>query len=97
MLGSGPGGTLARVKGSAVQSSLLYVRERFGDESLARILAAMPEEDGRSLSGVLVSAWYEVDLFRRFMVETERQLRSHGGRPEGLPRRCGNCGRRRCN
>ncbi len=67
---------MARVKGSAVQSSLLYVRERFGDESLARILAAMPEEDGRSLSGVLVSAWYEVDLFRRFMVETERQLRS---------------------
>ena len=52
---------MARVKGSAVQSSLLYVRERFGDESLARILAAMPEEDGRSLKSMVARAIARVE------------------------------------
>jgi hypothetical protein len=57
-----------------VQSSLQYVREKFGDASLARIVAALPESDRRSLESVLASSWYDVDTFRRFMVETERQL-----------------------
>jgi uncharacterized protein (TIGR02265 family) len=65
---------LARVKGTAVQSSLQYVRERFGDDSLARVVAALPEADRRALEGVLVSSWYDVETFRRFMVEAERQL-----------------------
>ena len=65
---------MARVKGTAVQSSLQYVREKFGDASLARIVAALPEGDRRSLESVLASSWYDVDTFRRFMVETERQL-----------------------
>ena len=66
---------MARVKGTAVQSSLRYVKERFGDLALARILQALPEADrGRLEHGVLASSWYEVDLFLRFMVEAERQL-----------------------
>ena len=66
---------MARVKGTAVQSSLRYVKERFGDPALARILQALPEaERGRLEHGVLASSWYDLDLFLRFMVEAERQL-----------------------
>src|SRR6185503_5267681 len=69
-----PGGGLARVKGTAVQSSLRYVRERFGEAPLAAVLEALGEADRRALEGVLASAWYEVPLFLRFMLEAERQL-----------------------
>jgi hypothetical protein len=65
---------LARVKGTAVQSSIQYVREKFGEGPLARIVAALPEADRRTLESVLASAWYDVELFRRFMVEAARQL-----------------------
>lgn len=65
---------MARVKGTAVESSLLYVRKTFGEASLARIVAALPEGDREPLQNVLASSWYEVDTFRRFMVEAERQL-----------------------
>jgi len=67
---------LARVKGTAVQSSLRYVREKFGEAPLARILKALPEADRRPLESVLASVWYDVALFLRFMVEAERQLGS---------------------
>ena len=63
---------MARVKGTAVQSSLRYVRERFGEAPLAAILDALGEADRRALESVLASAWYEVGLFLRFMVEAER-------------------------
>jgi hypothetical protein len=65
---------LARVKGTAVQSSLRYVRERFGEAPLAGVLGALEEADRRALEGVLASAWYEVPLLLRFMLEAERQL-----------------------
>jgi hypothetical protein len=67
---------LARVKGTAVQSSLRYVRERFGEAPLAAILDALGEADRRALEACLASAWYDVSLFLRFMVEAERQLRA---------------------
>lgn len=67
---------MARVKGTAVQSSLRYVRERFGEAPLAAILDALGEADRRALEGVLASSWYDVSLFLRFMVEAERQLRA---------------------
>jgi uncharacterized protein (TIGR02265 family) len=66
---------MAQVKGTAVQSSLRYVRERFGEESVARVLAALPEADRTALGpGVLPSSWYPMATFLRFMQETERQL-----------------------
>ncbi len=78
---------MAKVKGTAVQSSLRYVRERFGDESLGRVLAALPAEDRRALEGgVLASSWYDVATFLRFMVEAERQL---GAQEKDVVRRMG--------
>jgi len=63
---------MAQVKGTAVLSSVRYVRERFGEEALARVLAALPEL--RLRDGVLASAWYPMASFLAFMVEAERQL-----------------------
>ena len=77
---------MARVKGTAVQSSLRYVRESFGDAALAGILGALAADDRRQLESVLASSWYGVDLFLRFMVEAERQL---GAREPGVVRSMG--------
>ena len=68
---------MAQVKGTAVQSSLRYVRERFGEDSLARVIEALPETDRKAFGhGVLASSWYGMDAFLRFMQEAERQLRA---------------------
>jgi hypothetical protein len=82
---------LARVKGTAVQSSLRYVRERFGDAVLADVLGGLAEDDRRQLEGVLASSWYDVALFLRFMLESERKL---GAQEPGLVR---NMGRASCD
>jgi uncharacterized protein (TIGR02265 family) len=66
---------LASVKGTAVDASLRYVRERFGEAALAAILGALPAEDRAALGpGVLASSWYPMDAFLRFMQEAERQV-----------------------
>jgi uncharacterized protein (TIGR02265 family) len=78
---------MARVKGTAVQSSLRYVRERFGEEALAGVLASLPEADRAALGeGILPSSWYPMDTFLRFMQEAERQL---GGQEPDVVRRMG--------
>jgi len=56
---------MAQVKGTAVLSSLRYLRARFGEQALAGVLSAMPAEDG-ALMGCLL----------RLMQEAERQLAS---------------------
>ena len=66
---------MAQVKGTAVQSSQRYLRERFGEAPLARVVEALPEGDRARLGqGVLASSWYPMDAFLRFMLEAERQL-----------------------
>jgi hypothetical protein len=65
---------MARVKGTAVLSSLRYVRERFGEESLERVLAALPTGDALLRGGLLASSWYPMPALLRFMQEAERQL-----------------------
>jgi hypothetical protein len=65
---------MARVKGTAVQSSLRYVRERFGEEDLEAVLAALPAAEGAGLAEVLASSWHPMEAFLRFMQEAKRQL-----------------------
>jgi uncharacterized protein (TIGR02265 family) len=65
---------MAKVKGTAVQSSLRYVRERFGEEALEGLLTALPAADRAPLGSVLASSWYPMDAFLRFMQEARRQL-----------------------
>jgi hypothetical protein len=57
---------VAQVEGTAVQSSLRYVQEGFGDDPLAGVLAALPEADRNALGqGVLASSWYPMGTFLR--------------------------------
>ena len=68
---------MAQVKGTAVESSLRYVRERFGEAALARVIEALLPDDRAAFGqGVLASSWYGMDRFLRFMQEAEKQLRA---------------------
>jgi hypothetical protein len=42
---------MALVKGTALQSSLRYVRERFGEAAVDGVLRALPAEHGALLAG----------------------------------------------
>lgn len=76
---------MAQVKGTAVQASLRYVRERFGDDALARVVEALPEADRAAFGhGALASSWYGMDGFLRFMQEAEKQL--HAQEPDVVRR-----------
>lgn len=78
---------MAQVKGTAVQSSLRYVRERFGEGPFARVIEALPEGDRAAFGhGVLASSWYAMDALLRFMQEAERQL---GAQEPDVVRRMG--------
>ncbi|HVO10858.1 MAG TPA: hypothetical protein VMX54_08960 [Vicinamibacteria bacterium] len=83
---------MAQVKGTAVLSSLRYLRARFGEQALAGVLSAMPAEDGALLRGlVLASSWYPMGCLLRLMQEAERQLASQE------PRLLQNMGRASCD
>jgi hypothetical protein len=78
---------MASVKGTAVDASLRYVRERFGEAALASVLDALSEPDRAAIGrGVLASSWYPMDALLAFMTEAERQL---GPRESDLARRMG--------
>jgi hypothetical protein len=82
---------MAQVKGTAVQSSFRYVKERFGGDALAGVLAALPETARAALGSVLASSWYPMPAFLRFMQEAKRQLGS--GEPDVIR----NMGRASCD
>ena len=66
---------MAQVKGTAIVASVRYVRERFGEEALKRVLGPLPQEERLVLEGgILASSWYPMPLFLHFMQEVERQL-----------------------
>jgi hypothetical protein len=66
---------MTQVKGTAIQSSLRFVRERFGAAAVDAILRALPAERCGVLSGaILVSAWYPLEVLLAYMKEAERQL-----------------------
>src|SRR5512139_2590422 len=82
---------MAKVKGTAIQSSLRYVRERFGEEALQAVLAALPSADSAEMTGALASSWCPMESFLRFMREAKRQL---GAREPDVLR---NMGRASCD
>ena len=66
---------MAQVKGTAVVASVRYVRERFGEAALRRVLGPLPTDERLVLEGgILASSWYPMPLFLHFMQEVERQL-----------------------
>lgn len=78
---------MARVKGTAIVASMRYVTERFGQGALTALLRGLPEECRREFeAGILVSTWYPMVLFLRFMQEAEKR---HGAEEPDLVRRMG--------
>jgi uncharacterized protein (TIGR02265 family) len=68
---------MPQVKGTAVQSSLRYVQERFGQETLARVIDRLDPPDREVFHhGILPSSWYPMSAFLHFMQEARRQLGS---------------------
>lgn len=46
-----------RVKGTMVRAHLQFVRDRLGEDALARTLAALPPSAAAEVNGILVSTW----------------------------------------
>ena len=70
-----------RIKGGVLLSRLDFVRERAGDEVLQAIIAALPEEDRKIFSGlVLPRSWYPFDTAAR--LEDAIALRLSPAAPE---------------
>ncbi len=66
---------MTRVKGTAVQSSLRFVRERFGAPAAEGVLRALPTEQRTRLRDtILASSWYPMEDLLAYMMEAERQL-----------------------
>jgi len=52
-----------RVKGSALRSSMNFLRENFPPETALRILNGLPDEDRKVLGGtILMSDWYRAEI-----------------------------------
>jgi hypothetical protein len=58
---------MASVKGSKITSKLSYLAERHGESSPARVLAALDEEDRKTLQFVMEVGWYPQDLYERLL------------------------------
>jgi hypothetical protein len=74
-LTGGRGGAIPKVKGTALVATERFLRERYGDEGLKRVLAALGAEDrGAIETGLLVSTWYPMELLLRLMRTAKEQL-----------------------
>ncbi len=62
---------MSKVKGSKLSSKLAFVRERYGDNAVAKVTGAMSEGDQSTLRLLLDISWYPQELYDR-LVETIR-------------------------
>lgn len=70
---------MAKIKGSAVRSSLAYLEDRLGKDGLKKVLAVLPEQDRKILeSAILQSNWYELSVLLRLMDAAEMSVSSAG-------------------
>lgn len=58
---------MAKIKGTKVRSKLVYVREVHGEEAERAVLAALPEDDRRTVSSILEIGWYPQELYERLL------------------------------
>lgn len=68
------------IKGTAIRARVEYLRERFGDEGLERLVGALSPEYGRVLrEAILISKWYPGELNDEILGTAERLF----GREDG--------------
>jgi uncharacterized protein (TIGR02265 family) len=67
-----------RVKGAMVKAHLQFVRDRLGEDALARMQAALPASVAAELDGLLVSSWCKFET----LVALDRAIAKVAGRDE---------------
>jgi hypothetical protein len=70
---AGPG-KVARFTGALAQQHLTYARKRWGEEKVARALAAIERADRDEVSSATAVSWVRVEAFERFHVALAREL-----------------------
>ena len=66
-----------QVKGTAVLASIRFVREKFGDDGLAKVTARLnPEDSERMGTTILASAWYPVAFLLAVMKAAKEEFGS---------------------
>jgi hypothetical protein len=76
-----------KVKGSALRSTMSFLREQYPAPTVARILAGLPEEDRKILTPpILTSAWFPADALCRLIHGMEKET---PGDPQDLYLRVG--------
>jgi uncharacterized protein (TIGR02265 family) len=56
---------MQQIKGGVLKSRLGFVEEIGGSDAIKRVLAALAEEDRKSLGAILTVKWYPIDLGTR--------------------------------
>lgn len=76
-----------RIKGFVLSSRIHFVKERFGEAALEKILAALTPADAEKLRGVILpSSWFPVEIEERL---DDAIIRVIGGRSEEAFRELG--------
>lgn len=75
------------VKGSALRSTLNYLRERYTPEQTNMVMSVLYDDQRKTLeSPILVSSWYEADLLYALLRSMAAQL---GEQPQALYEKVG--------
>ncbi len=76
-----------KVKGTSFKSALSFVKQKFGEDKLALVLAGLETSDRALLSKtILVSDWYPFRLYGNFLTALDKTLGKGDGK---LSRECG--------
>jgi uncharacterized protein (TIGR02265 family) len=75
---------MQQIKGSVVKSRLAFVEEHSGKEGVEKVLAALSNEDRKSLGSVITVKWYPLELGTRLDDAIVRVV--GGGKPEFFER-----------
>lgn len=59
---------MEKVKGGKISSKFAFVKEFYGQETLAKIIESFPPEDQLQLKIVLETKWYSFDLYERMIL-----------------------------
>lgn len=59
---------MSQVKGSKISLKLAFVKEHYGEEKLAELIASMDTADRLALKIVLDTGWYGISLYQRLVI-----------------------------
>ncbi len=65
---------MAKIKGVALMSRLMVVKEKFGEDGLKEVLGAMKPQNREILGGVIASSWYEGEIYKDFNQSIQKVL-----------------------